>query len=80
MFSPITIPSSTKIPITIIIPNNDKTLIVIPSIGAKTNIPKKEIGSPAATQKASFGFKNNDRKNKTNNTPINPFSANNLVR
>ena len=57
MFSAITIASSTKIPITIIIPKVDNTLIVSPKIGANINIPKKETGRPKATQKAILEFK-----------------------
>ena len=63
MFSAITIPSSTKIPITIIIPNSDNTFMVTSKKPAKINIPKKEIGNPKATQNASLVFKNKD-KNK----------------
>ena len=63
MFSAITIASSTKIPITIIIPKVDKTLIVSPKIGANINIPKKETGRPKATQKAILEFKKIERNN-----------------
>ena len=47
----ITIPSSTKIPITTIIPNRDIKLIVMSNSPAKINIPKNEIGI--------LGFKSN---------------------
>ena len=73
-------PSSTKIPDTIIIPNKDNTLMVISRFVAKINIPKKAIGIPAATQKAKRIFKNKAKKNKTNIMPIVPLFSNNKVR
>ena len=79
MFSPITIPSSTKIPITIIIPNKDKTLIVTPNCAAKINIPKKDIGKPKATQNAKRKFKNNAKKKSTKSIPEIAFLVNNQV-
>ncbi len=79
MFSPITIPSSTKIPITIIIPNKDNTLIVIPVCVTNINIPKKEIGNPAATQNARRVLRKRDKKSKTNSMPIPPFLRSNTV-
>ena len=79
MFSPITIPSSTRIPITMIIPNRDNTLIVTPRFAAKMNIPKKEIGNPAATQNAILTFRKSERKSRTRMIPIIAFSVNNCV-
>ena len=79
MFSPITIPSSTKIPITIIIPKSDNTLMVTLNCAAKINIPKKATGKPKATQIAKRKFKNNAKKKSTNRIPTTPFSINNFV-
>ena len=80
MFSAITIASSTKIPITIIIPKVDNTLIVSPKIGANINIPKKETGRPKATQKAILEFKKIERNSSTKSIPWNIFFANSSVR
>ncbi len=79
MFSPITIPSSTKIPITIIIPKSDKTLMVTLNCEAKINIPKKAIGKPKATQIAKRTFRKSAKKKSTNKIPTIPFSINNFV-
>ena len=79
MFSAITIPSSTKIPITTIIPKRDIKLIVISNSPAKMNIPKNEIGILKATQKANLIFKNRDRKINTRKIPIPPFSSRRFV-
>ena len=80
MFSAITIPSSTKIPITMIIPKRESTLMVTLNMGAKTNIPKKAIGSPKATQNANLVFKKRDRNTKTRIIPTMAFSVSNWVR
>ena len=74
-----TIPSSTKIPITMIIPNNESTLIVTPSEPAKINMPKNEIGIPKATQKASLGLRKSAKNSSTKTIPCPPFFSNNLV-
>ncbi len=52
IFSLITTPSSTKIPITVIIPKSEITLIVISKNLARINIPAKETGMDNATQNA----------------------------
>ena len=52
-----------------IIPKVDSTFIVSPKIGANINIPKKETGSPKATQKAILEFKNIERKSSTRSIP-----------
>ena len=44
------------------------------------NIPKKDIGKPKATQKATRVFKNSDKNNKTNNMPAMAFFVSNSVR
>ena len=80
MFSAITIPSSTNIPITIIIPKSDKTFIVTSNCPAKINIPKNEIGKPKATQNAKRIFKNKDKNINTNNIPTIAFSVKRSVR
>ena len=69
--------SSTRIPITMIIPNNDKTLIVTPNFPARINIPKKEMGNPKATQKAKEGRRNMDKNIITKMIPTPPFSISN---
>ena len=79
IFSAITIPSSTSIPITTIIPNNDIKLIVISNSPAKISIPKKDIGKPNATQNASLIFKNKERNIRTSKIPKPPFSSNRFV-
>ena len=79
MFSAITIPSSTKIPITTIIPKSDIRFIVISNSPAKISIPRNEIGNPKATQKASLMLRNRDKKIRTNNIPKPPFSSKRFV-
>ena len=79
MFSAITIPSSTNIPITTIIPNKDIRLIVMSNSPAKINIPKNDIGNPNATQKASLMFKNKERNRRTSKIPKPPFSSKRFV-
>ncbi len=74
-----TIASSTNIPMTMIIPKREMTLMVI-KLGAKMNKPKKEKGNPTATQKAILGFKKSERKSKTKRIPIAPFSINRFWR
>ncbi len=54
--------------------------MVTSNCAAKINIPKKAIGSPAATHNANRTFKNNAKKNKTNKIPIKPFHTSNSVR
>ena len=49
-----TIPSSTRIPITRIIPNREITFMVTPAMSANINIPANETGIASATQNASL--------------------------
>ena len=72
-------PSSTKIPMTTIIPNKDIKFIVISNSPANINIPKKEIGILKATQNANLILRKSDKKIKTKNIPIPPFSRSKLV-
>ena len=69
IFSAITIPSSTKIPTTSIIPNNEIILIVIPYMIPKEIIPIKENGIPKATHKESRRLKNKPKTKQTKNNP-----------
>ena len=71
--------SSTKIPITTIIPKRDMILIVMLKFPANISIPRKEIGRPKATQKANLVFKNSDNNPKTRRIPKPPFSRRRLV-
>ncbi len=80
MFSAITIPSSTNIPITIIMPKRDSTFMVTSKYPAKTNIPKNATGSPKATQNANLVLRKRERKIKTRIIPMIAFSVNNCVR
>ena len=79
IFSAITTPSSTRIPITRIRPNKDSILMFTPKKGATINIPAIEIGMLSATQKAILGFRNKPRNNRTSKIPLNPFSSNRSV-
>ena len=74
-----TIPSSTKIPITTIIPKSDIRFIVMSNSPANISIPKNEIGILNATQNANLIFKNNERKISTRKIPIPPFSKSKFV-
>ena len=80
MFSAITIPSSTRIPITKIIPNRLMTLMVTPAMPAKMNMPAKDTGMAKATQKAKRMFKNNANKITTNKNPITPLFTSRSMR
>ncbi len=62
-----------------IMANKESTLMVMPTLEAKMNIPRKATGKPKATQNANLVFKNNERKIKTNTIPIAAFSANSRV-
>ena len=73
IFSAITIPSSTRIPMTNIIPNSEIILMVIPAKLATINIPKKDAGIPQATHKERRTFKNKLRVISTSIRPINPL-------
>ena len=70
MFSAITIPSSTRIPTTKIIPKREIIFMVIPYIIPKEIIPIKENGIPNATHKESLKLKNSPRTKHTKNNPI----------
>ena len=73
MLSPIMIPSSTRIPMTIIIPKRLISFMVIPITQSVKNIPRREIGIPRATQKAALEFKKIPRSVTTNINPSKPF-------
>jgi hypothetical protein len=73
MFSPTTIASSTKIPTTKIIPNNEITFSVIPAKFAMINMPAKENGIPIETQKESRRLRKKPSVITTRSKPIRPF-------
>ena len=75
-----TIPSSTRMPITRIIPNKLMTLIVTPSIPAKMNMPANDTGMASATQNASRMFKNSANKITTNKKPTTPLFTSKSIR
>ena len=79
IFSPIIIPSSTKIPITSIIAYIVIMFIVIGADGAKKNIPKNEIGILKATQNETLGCRNIVKNKRTNKNPIAPFLVNRSI-
>ena len=79
IFSPIIIPSSTKIPITSIMAYIVIIFIVIGAAGAKKNIPKNEIGILNATQKDTLGCRNIVKNNSTKPKPIIPFFESNSI-
>ena len=70
MFSAITIPSSTNIPTTNIIPNSEIMLMVIPYNIPNESIPINENGIPKATHNDSLRLKNKPRTKQTRNNPI----------
>ena len=80
MFSAITMPSSTKIPITRIIPNKLMTLMVTPSMPAKMNIPANDTGMASATQNANRMFKNNASRITTSRKPTTPLFTSKSIR
>ena len=80
MFSAMTMPSSTKIPITRIIPNKLMTLIVTPAMPAKMNIPANDTGMAKATQNANRMFKNNASKITTSRKPNTPLLTSKSIR
>ena len=80
MFSAMTIPSSTRMPITRIIPNKLVTLMVTPSMSAKMNMPANDTGMASATQKARRMFKNKASKKTTSRKPITPLLTNSSMR
>ena len=53
--------------------------MVTPNCAAKINIPKKEIGNPKATQKASLKFKKSAKKKSTKRIPEIAFLAKRVV-
>ena len=53
--------------------------MVISKFPANISIPRNDIGSPNATQKASLMFRKRERNIKTRSIPIPPFSNNRFV-
>ena len=73
-------PSSTRIPITMIIPKSEITLMVSPYQMARTNIPQSDIGILSATQNASRIRRNIPSSSRTSAAPKSPFSWSRLMR
>ena len=80
MFSAMTMPSSTRMPTTMIRPNNEMTLMVMPNQRARANIPANETGIESATQNDSRQFRNSAKNKMTKKNPWIPCSVSRSMR